>query len=169
MKKIKYWILSLDFISIIFGLGGIICGILSVLALNSFWSPDKHIRESDSFMFSIATVSLDVVSVIAALAAFLIGRAVYIKEKKAGHVLDPRIEKLEQKTIVADLISFILGLIGLIFGIMSIVWLLPTFLNEKLSYDITIASVVFDFLSSLSVGVAIYFFVNIKKINVAEH
>lgn len=163
-KQLKKSILWSDTLSFTFGFLGVTFGILSVLALEPLWSKDPDIRKFHSFVFTATTISCDTLSVLSALMAYSFGRKLFQKTKYTRKEEKPEILKCEHYSFRFDFWSFIFGIIGLIFGVGSLVTLFPTFLNEEISWWTTITSVCFDTISASLVALAMFYYHKAEKL-----
>lgn len=160
-KKYKIVLLS-DILSSIFGIVGVILGIMSIIALTPSWNISEIKRENDSFYFTIITIIFDFLSALGASIAFIIGKSIYKKTKKSGHS-DPKKLKTEKCSLFFDLNSFAFGIIGLIFGFTSLMALIEPLKNEQLSIVCTYISITLDTISFTFAILATIFFVKISE------
>ncbi|WP_168104693.1 hypothetical protein [Spiroplasma platyhelix] len=158
IQQLKRTIFWSDILSFTFGFLGVCFGILSVLALETFWNKNDSIRDFHSFTFTATTICCDSLSVLSAMTAYHYGIKLYKMTKNIRQKHKPEILKCERYSFLYDFWSFIFGIVGLIFGIISFITLFPTFLNEYISWWATITSVCFDALSCTLVLMAMYYF-----------
>lgn len=158
LYRLKNSIIWADILSFSFGFLGVTFGILSVLALEPFWSLDANIRDAQSFALTATTICCDSLSVLSAMVAYYLGLKLYNRTKNETQNDKPEVLKCGRYSFYCDFWSFIFAIIGLIFGIISFVTLFPTFFNEYTSWWATITSVCFDTVSCVLVGVAMGYF-----------
>ncbi|WHQ36566.1 hypothetical protein [Spiroplasma sp. SV19] len=158
LQQLKKSIILADILSFTFGFLGVTFGILSVLALEPFWSMDSTVRDHQSFALTATTICCDFLSVLSAMIAYYYGVKLYKITKNEDRCDKPEVLKCERYSFCCDFWSFIFGIVGLIFGITSFITLFPGFLNEYTSWWTTITSVCFDSVSCAFVGVAIGYF-----------
>ncbi|AOX43834.1 hypothetical protein S100390_v1c04940 [Spiroplasma sp. NBRC 100390] len=158
LQQLKKSIILADILSFIFGFLGVTFGILSVLALETFWSMDSTVRDRQSFALTATTICCDILSVSSAMFAYYYGVKLYKRTKNEDRDDKPEVLKCERYSFYCDFWSFMFGIVGLIFGITSFITLFPSCLNEYTSWWATITSVCFDSVSCAFVGVAMGYF-----------
>ncbi|AGM25376.1 DUF1129 domain-containing protein [Spiroplasma chrysopicola] len=161
--KIKKIIINSDIFSFNFGFIGITFGLLSLLSLEPFWNSSNEVRDYQSFIFTILTIIFDTLSVISAMIAFIYGKKMYRlrqPNKKEKRWIDKRFEKL---SYWFDFWSFIVGILGLIFGLISLVTLLPYTINEFVSWWATFTSIFLDTFSAIAAILALTCFLKSWK------
>lgn len=159
LQQLKKSIILADILSFIFGFLGVSFGILSLLALEPFWSIDSStVRDRQSFALTATTICCDFLSVLSAMVAYYFGVKLYKMTKNENRGDKPQVLKCERYSFYCDFWSFLFGIVGLIFGITSFITLFPSCLNKYTSWWSTITSVCFDSVSCAFVGVAMWYF-----------
>ncbi len=151
LYRLKNSIIWADILSFSFSFLGVTFGILSVLALEPFWSFDANICDAQSFALTATTICCDSLSVLSAMVVYYLGLKLYNRTKNETRNDKPEVLKCERYSFYFDFWSFI-------FGIISFVTLFPTFFNEYTSWWATITLVCFDTISCALVGVAMGYF-----------
>lgn len=155
--KFNKKILKMDLISFGTGLIGIFLGILSILALQSFWDSDKA-----SLWITVVAIFFDITSfTLAFLPFFLMLRLIRLKKTLIKQNM--KLYKKDQFSISLDFISFCLGLIGTSCEVISVIVLLPQFNNKVFSYQITILALILNTISCITCLIATLITINIIK------
>ncbi|AHF57653.1 hypothetical protein [Spiroplasma eriocheiris] len=158
MKKLKDKIIWSDILSFIFGFFGIMFGSLSAISLEPFWNPNEKVRDTHSFIFTLLSIFFDSLSVLSAFGAYRSGTKLYNLQKTTMQNTQSLGHQYERWAFRCDLLSFIFGIGGLIFGAVSLITLFPLTFNEYVSWWGTITSVCFDTISCFLVVCALCFF-----------
>jgi|GEM_PF-700286 len=125
-KKNKKVIIIADYISISFGICGVLFGILSLCATASFWSESETLRNKYAFVFTLTTLVMDSISVVAALISFFYGYKIYkTLNKKETDLVKAKLVNHEQNSFIFDMASFLIGIMGMGFGLASLLTITP--------------------------------------------
>lgn len=150
-KKTKKIVTTADYISISFGICGVLFGILSLCAIASFWSEKETLRNKDAFIFTLTTLVVDSISVVAALISFFYGYKIYkTLNKKETDLVKAKLVSHEQNSFIFDIASFLIGIVGMCFGLTSLLTITP-WPNDKISKIVTGVGIVMDALSSVMI------------------
>ncbi|AHF60931.1 hypothetical protein [Spiroplasma mirum] len=141
-------IILTDTASFVLGFVGSLCGIISLLSLEPFWN-----NTILSYDITIGAIFFDIASMLFILIAFIVGtKHLQVKQDKHETV---KILKLEKTSLQLDFFSFF---IGLIFEILSLVFLTVLWKNVCFSYFATILAVIIDISSGLLAVIALKVF-----------
>ncbi|ATG97717.1 hypothetical protein [Mesoplasma lactucae] len=154
-KKNKKVVSIADWISLSFGLCGVLFGLLSLFALVDFWSESEATRTKDSTIFTIVTLCVDFISLMSALISFIYGYKIYVSlNKHETDLIKRKLVEHEKKSFQFDMAAFIIGVIGFGCGITSLLTITP-FKNDDVSKLVTGFGIIFDFISSLLIVFAL--------------
>lgn len=154
-KKIKKVITFADYISISFGICGVLFGILSLCATASFWSQTEALRNKDAFIFTLTTLVVDSISVVAALISFFYGYKIYkTLNKNETDLVKAKLVSHEQNSFIFDMASFLIGIMGMSFGLTSLLTITP-WPNDKVSKIVTGVGIIMDTFSSIMIVFAL--------------
>ncbi|ATZ17688.1 hypothetical protein [Mesoplasma melaleucae] len=137
-------LITIELISAICGIIGVVLGILSLLSLNpSTWGGEAD--EEASFIFTSLTVGFDSLSTAAAIIAFKYGGIILKRKSEKGLKASAK-EKFANRL---DLYSFFFGLAGLLLSILSLLFLFESMKSDQGSVIATILSIICDSISAL--------------------